>query len=162
MNKEIFKSKMQELLLNSSEAAINTWEMWAEECVDVGQYVNLKPTEKNEAVSQWLDSLYAGFYFVKKDFGEETALQVCELGESISCLYPGEMKLAAKHLSQGGDPNDIVTMINDGSLEDESRFFPNIEDLIRDIDRENIMKNQSQPGGSSDGVYTFLEPNEEH
>lgn len=90
-------------------------------------------TNKAAAIEKWLDCIYAGIYFVKKEFGEDTASQICNLSLSKSCIYPYEMKLAAEHIQNGGDISKISELSVDGMLDGPPPFFPRIEDAIDDM-----------------------------
>lgn len=77
-------------------------------------------------------SYYASFYFIKQDFGKETAAKVVNLSLSHLCLYPFEMREAAQVLKAGGSPEQIEQMIEDGTLEDYGKT-PTMEDVKKSI-----------------------------
>lgn len=73
MQPERFLRDMKRLCKACSAESIETWIHWARECVGAKQYLNLIPLPDEQAVSAWLDSYYASFYFIKQEFGAETA-----------------------------------------------------------------------------------------
>ncbi len=133
MKKEQFAQKMQKLLpaCNMVETA-KTWIAWAEECVESEQYAGFVERPFDEAVGAWLDSYYASLYFIKKDFGEETAGKVFELAAARLCLYPHEMRKAAKALQAGSSTARIEQMMLEGLLDTDAKP-PTIEDVRQDM-----------------------------
>ena len=132
MKPEKFIRDVGRLLDGCSTESIETWIQWAKECVESEQYLDFKPLPTEQAVSVWLDSYYASFYFLKQDFGSETAAKVVNLSCSRLCLYPFEMREAAKVLKAGGGPEQIAKMIEDGTLEEYGKM-PTIEDVRKSI-----------------------------
>lgn len=132
MKPEKFIRDMRHLLNECSTESIETWIHWAKECVDSEQYLNFIPLPAEQAVSAWLDSYYASFYFIKQDFGKETAAKVVNLSLSHLCLYPFEMREAAQVLKAGGNPEQIEQMIEDGTLEDYGKT-PTMEDVRKSV-----------------------------
>jgi len=134
MNKETFTKAVIDLLPSCEREAIPIWFSFAAECVDNEQFVDFVPeTNKAAAIEKWLDSIYTGIYFVKKDFGEDTASKICNLSLLKSCIYPYEMKLAAEHIQNGGDISKISKLSVYGMLDGPPPFFPRIEDVVDDM-----------------------------
>ena len=111
---------------------IEKWVTWAKECVKSEQYLDFIPLPTEQAVSAWLDSYYASFYFIKQDFGNETTAKVVNLSSSHLCLYPFEIREAAKVLKAGGTPEQIQQMIEDGTLENFEKV-PTMDDVKQSI-----------------------------
>ncbi len=129
MNKESFIKAVHDLLPACTDKAISTWVDFASECVDMNQFVDFVPeVDKTLAIEKWLGSIYAGFYGVKKEFGEDGASQICNLSLIRSCLYPGEMKTAAAYLQSGLDAKEVTALINSGALEEDYPSSPRLED----------------------------------
>lgn len=138
MNPEQFIRDVGRLLNGCPTESIETWIQWAKECVESEQYLDFKPLPTEQAVSAWLDSYYASFYFLKQDFGSEMAANVVNLSRSRLCLYPFEMREAAKVLKAGGGPEQIAKMIEDGTLEEYGKM-PTMEDV-----RKSRQKNKDK------------------
>lgn len=132
MKSEQFIRDVGQLLKDCPTENIEKWVVWAGECVQSEQYLNFIPLPAEQAVSAWLDSYYASFYFIKQDYGSETAAKVVNLSLSHLCLYPFEMREAAKVLKAGGTPEQIEQMIEDGTLEDYGEM-PTMEDVRKSI-----------------------------
>lgn len=123
MKEEQFKIAINELFPTCKQETISRWIDYAKECVDLGQVVNFSYQPDREiAVAEWLDTLYAGLYYTEKEYGIEAAQQVCELS-SMVCFYPSEMKEVAEFLKHGKDPKEIVNLINTGVIEGNQPFF---------------------------------------
>ena len=132
MQPERFLRDMRRLCKACSAESIETWIHWARECVGAKQYLNLIPLPDEQAVSAWLDSYYASFYFIKQEFGAETAAKVVELSRSRLCLYPFELRTAAQVLKDGGGAAQIQQRMEDGTLEDYGKI-PAMEDVKNNI-----------------------------
>lgn len=131
MDRIQFNVKIRRLLHTSSEQDLQQWVVFAEECTDHKQFINFTEVPREEAVAAWLDALYASFYFVKRDFGLETAQKMLHLSADRLCLYPFEMREAAKAIQAGADTNRIFQLMRDGLLVDDARF-PTMEDVQQD------------------------------
>lgn len=130
MKQEAFIDSFQELFPGCGREAAQGWIDFATENVEQEQYVNFIP-EPNQAaaVEKWLDTLYAGLYQAKQEFGTEVASQICNMPLSQNhCFYPWEMKEAAAYLQSGGDLNNISQLSVDGELDSGAPFFPTLED----------------------------------
>ena len=138
MKPEKFIQDMERLLNGCPTENIKAWIQWAKECVESEQYLDFKPLPTEQAVSAWLDSYYASLYFIKQDFGSEAAEKIVNLSRSRLCLYPFEMREAAKVLKAGGGPEQIEKMIEDGTLEEYGKM-PTMEDV-----RKSRQKNKGK------------------
>lgn len=118
MKKDEFIQKMHGLLSGRADGATPTWIRWVEGCVERKQYAYFTEQPDDIAIGQWLDQLYTVMCIVCKEYGEEAAVRTWELA-SVSCLYPYELKYAAEYLIDGGDPQGIVDMIDEGTLVDD-------------------------------------------
>lgn len=134
MKPEKFIRDVGQLLKDCPTENIERWVTWAKECVQSEQYLDFITLPAEQAVSAWLDSYYASFYFIKQDFGKETAAKVVNLSSRPLCLYPFEMREAAKVLKDGGTCEKIEQMIEDGTLEDFEKV-PTMEDVRKDRQR---------------------------
>lgn len=132
MNAIMFQKKIRQLLRGCSEENAETWVKWAKECVKAEQYVNFKKCPKSRAVSEWLDLYYASFYFIKKEFGVEIAKKVVDLSAAKLCLYPYEMKTAAKLLHENLTERELLKKLQDGLLESDEKL-PTMEDVKMDL-----------------------------
>lgn len=139
MDGKEFSQKMNGLIPGCSGQNVNLWVTWAEECTAAGQYVDFVERPKDAAVSGWLDSFYASFYFVKSEFGEETAKRLIDLSASKLCLYPYEMKQAAEMLHNGCTKEQLMESMQEGALVSDVKF-PSMKDVEQDLSAKNSGK----------------------
>lgn len=133
MRNESFIAAIFNLLPDCKKQAIPIWVDFAAECVDSEQFVDFAPTkDRTVAIEKWLSSIYAGFYFVKKEFGESIASQICNLS-LMGCLYPDQMKPAAEYLQNGGDFDKAAQLAVDGVFDGPPPFFPRLDDVLEDM-----------------------------
>lgn len=129
MKQEAFIDSVQELFPGCGREAAQGWIDFAAENVAQEQYVNFVPeSNQTAAVEKWLDTLYAGLYQAKQEFGTEVARQICNLPLSQNhCLYPWEMKEATAYLQNGGDLDNMSQLSVDGEFDSGAPFFPTLE-----------------------------------
>ena len=132
MDREQFITKTCLLIKDPLNEGVKTWITFAEENVSLEQYVEYFELPKEEAISVWLGSIYAAFYFAKKEYGLEAAQKVVDLGSHNMCLYPYEIMAATRLLRDGATVEDILDGIEEGTLEQEENRFPSLEDVKRD------------------------------
>lgn len=134
MDETTFQSKVHELLPMCAADTIRIWIVFASECLDREQYVHYREEpDKAQALAKWLDNLYAGICRVEKDFGEQCATQLCNMSR-ITCLYPGEMHLAAEYLKRGGTAEGIAQMVEASTFDVDDLFVP--DDPIKNSEAE--------------------------
>lgn len=146
MDSKEFSEKVNGLIPGCFGQNVNLWVTWAEECTAAGQYVDFVERPKEAAVAGWLDSFYASFYFVKKEFGEETAKRLIDLPASKLCLYPYEMKQAAGLLHNGGTEEQLLKSMQEGDLASDEKF-PSMKDVEQDLS----VKGSGKEGRAMDG-----------
>ena len=137
MKREKFAAELPRLVPGCSEEAVKTWiESARENVVDLGHYVDFadeNPNGDEAAIEDWLDSIYAGLGLIKERYNEEVALQIVELYKVPFCVLPYEMIGAAKHIANGGKPEDILVLSEEGKLDDIKSdnwpAFPKLEML---------------------------------
>lgn len=133
MNKDVFINTVSNLLPKCKADAIPHWIEFATECVNSEQHVDFIPEkDKSVAIGRWLNSIYAGLYFVKKEFGDDIASQICNLSLD-GCLYPDQMKPAAEYLQRGGDLNKAAELAVDGAFDGPPPYFPRLDDVMEDM-----------------------------
>lgn len=132
MDSKQFKKDMTKLLPECTEQTLDGWITFAKNCVASEQYVEFIELPDEQAVSAWLDSFYASFYFLKKEFGQKAAAKVVELSSARLCLYPYEMKEAAIALQKGCSNEDISQMIEYGLLDGDLNV-PTMADVKMDL-----------------------------
>lgn len=135
MNGMQFEKRICRLLQGCSRENIKRWVSWAEECAEAGQYVDFVKCPKEQAVSAWLDSYYASVYFIKQEFGADIAKQLIDLSDSRLCLYPYEMRGAAKLLHEKATEEQILQALENGSLESDEKP-PTMQDVKKDLHRK--------------------------
>lgn len=131
MEEQTFSSAVHHLLPDSTPEAVNTWIVFAKECVDGEQYVDFVEESAPIAAERWLNNIYSGLKAVKEDFGEPIANQVCELAAIQSCLYPGEMCNAAQYLQEGRTPQEISNMVSNSELDSAELSYPERRDSFQ-------------------------------
>ena len=132
MDREQFITKTRLLIKDPLNDGVKTWITFAEENVSLGQYVEYVKFPREEAITVWLGSIYAAFYFAKKEYGLEAAKKVVDLGSHNMCLYPYEIMTAAQLLRDGATVKDILDGIEEGTLEQDENRFPSLADVKRD------------------------------
>ena len=74
MKKDSFAMAESHQLPGCAAEAISEWVDFASKYVDNEHFVDFIPeNDKPIAIERWLSCIYAGFYFVKKEFGEKIA-----------------------------------------------------------------------------------------
>lgn len=122
MEKDVFLEAVKARFPECRPEDVQKWADFAEECVEMGQYVDFTEEQDRElAVGKWLDSIYAGFLLVKERHGRKAAEEICSLS-SLTCLYPYEMEAAAVFLKDGGSREKIPRMIEEGTLDGDPVF----------------------------------------
>lgn len=122
MEKDVFLEAVKARFPDCRQKDVRKWVYFAEECVEMGQYVDFTEEPDQElAVGKWLDSIYAGFLLVKERHGRKAAEEICGLS-SLTCLYPYEMEAAAVFLKDGGSREKIPGMIEEGKLDGDPVF----------------------------------------
>ena len=134
MDREQFIDQTRQLIRDPHNENMKMWNEWSEQCVDDEQYAYFRTLPREEAVSAWLDAYYASLYFVRKSFGVATAKQVVDLASQRLCLYPFEMREAAKQLRVGVPVERLRRQMLDGCLVLDDPW-PTIEDVNRDKTR---------------------------
>lgn len=132
LGRDAFQKNMALLLPNVTPEAISTWADFAQECVDMGQYVDFIEEPGPTALSRWFDTTLAGFVNLSEQYSRETAAQVCELGLNRCVLYPYELGRAAEEVQKGSDTKTIFNLMLEGKLEAPAPVFPKLQDVLQD------------------------------
>lgn len=129
MKREEFTLALNALLPGCDPEAPEKWAEFADDCLDRKMFAWFIPMNDHDAAfEKWLDATFAGLYAVKQQFGPEIATQVAGLICQRCALYPGEMKIAAYELKNGGDAERISDMMASILLEVEHPFYPDLPD----------------------------------
>ena len=116
ITQDTFVRELQEQF-SCSEQAASRWIQFAEECVKESQYVEFQQITNGAAEkNRWMEATLAGLIHVRNTIGLDAAQKVCELASVPQCLYPFEMIEAAKCLQNGGSLEDIVELIENGTI----------------------------------------------
>lgn len=132
LDRDTFQKSMALLLPQADGAAIAKWADFAQECVDMGHYVDFVEGPGPAALSRWFDTMLAGFIQLGEQFGPETAAQVCALSLNRCVLYPWEMGRAAEEIQKGSGPDTISELMLAGELEAPEPVFPKLREVLPD------------------------------
>lgn len=130
LDRDAFLRNMALLLPSADPDAISKWADFAQECVEMGQYVDFVEEPEPAALSRWHDSMLAGFVLLAEQFSEETAAQVCGLSLSHCTLYPYELERAAQEVQKGISPDGIFNLMFEGHLEAPDPVFPKLKEVL--------------------------------
>lgn len=136
LDQDTFQKSMALLLPEAEEAAISKWADFVQDCVDMGQYVDFVEEEGPAALSRWYDTMLAGFVKLSEQFGQESAVRVCELGLNNCVLYPYEMERAAEEVRKGSSAETILNLMIEGKLEAPDPVFPKLREVLQDEPRQ--------------------------
>jgi len=124
MKKSGFYASLHTIAPGCLWTEMHTWIKFAYECVDAKQYVEfIRPRDREAGMEKWLDTLYAGFCNVRKEYGAEMTARIVALSTEKACLYSYEMMQAVKYLQSGGDGRTIMDKIDEGEIVGTSPFF---------------------------------------
>ena len=129
LTKNAFQSQLRALLPGAKSGAEEIWADFARECVEMKQYVDCIEEPDEAARSRWYDTLLAGFVLLKRDFGEDTATEICNLSLDDQCLYPYEMQRAGQDLHDGGNADTLFRLMEEGRLASSPPSFPKLRDI---------------------------------
>lgn len=135
MTEQQFCRLWQDLLGSDCGRHVPTWVAWAKECVSEEHYADLCKRPDEQALSIWYEYLYAGMYFVKKQYGVEVARRVSALAEDSFCLYPWELKHTANKIRRGATTADLLRQLEEIGL-DSSEKPPTMADVKKDQSRQ--------------------------
>ena len=110
MDREQFIDQTRQLIRDPHNENMKMWIKWSEQCVDDEQYAYFKTLPREEAVSAW---------------------QIVDLASQRLCLYPFEMREAAKQLRVGVPVERLRRQMLDGYLVLDDPW-PTMEDVNRD------------------------------
>jgi hypothetical protein len=102
---------------------------------------------KEKAVESWLDYQYAELYFVKKGFGADIARKIFNMANHPGhphCLYPYEMKEAAKYFRRNYTPEQMVKLSVDKGYLDGNSKPRTMGDVQRDISKKQNRDSQGR------------------
>ena len=146
MKKDEYIKGIQKLLGDCSEKTTAIWIEFAEECVAMNQYAYFVEQPKDKAVESWLDYQYAELYFIKKEFGADIAreiLNMANLPDHPHCLYPFEMRAAAKYFRQKCTPERMVELSVDAGWLYSDKKPRTMRDVRQDLSKK---KNKDSQG----------------
>jgi len=135
MEKDEFISGLIDMIPGCTQEMVEVWSSLANERVEMEQYVdfNENPDGNEVEVENWLETIYTGLGLIKQRFNLKIALQIVKLSAVPFCLFPYEMYAAAQHFSNGGKPEDIPKLNEEGLLEsvdtDNWPKFPKLDML---------------------------------
>ena len=131
LNADIFKGTIIQIFPDMKEGALQPWLDFLEDIAKGGQYADFQEEPDLEtAKAHWYDTVLAGFYRLKAEYGEAAATKTLELGLENLCLYPYELEEATVQLGQGASPEKLGELMRDGLLESETAEFPKLRDVL--------------------------------
>ena len=102
------------------DSTADAWLKWAEELEQYDSSYYELPKGAYTTVEHFLDQFVERIRLIRDMHGDEIAAQIISLAALPACPFPWEMKLAAEHLANGGNIDDIPDMLEKGTLEDFS------------------------------------------
>lgn len=126
-----FIKKMYERNGCSVETA-RGWIEFAKENVDMGQFVDFKPVEKEQGIQDWLSSIYAASYFARQRGGDELIQAIYKVASIPHFLYPYEIIGAISYMREGGDLEQLVERSLEGELDYDGKM-PALTDVENDF-----------------------------
>lgn len=126
MKQRNFIEGIQNLLPHSEKESANVWIDFTKECVEANQYANFElEGDETYEIEKWLSSIFTELDSVKREYGEDTATQICSLAAQKNCLYPFEMKECAEYLKTG----TMEEFLSEWGLGDEPTKQMNLTDV---------------------------------
>lgn len=101
-----------------SEHTAEAWYDWAKDLERMDSSDGEIPEGSYKKAEAFLDDIAKELRYIREKYGDEIAGQIVSLADMPACPFPWEMKLAAKHLADGGSIEDIPAMEADGTLEE--------------------------------------------
>lgn len=101
-----------------SDRTAEVWYSWAKDLERMDSSDGEIPEGAYKKAEAFLDDIATELRYIREQYGDEIAGQIVSLADMPACPFPWEMKLAAKHLADGGDIADIPAMEADGTLEE--------------------------------------------
>lgn len=129
LTKEMFQEQLRSLLPKIKAGAEIPWTDFAQDCVKDKYYVDSMEEQDETALSRWHDTLLACFVLLKRNFGEDTATFICDLGLNNQCLFPCEMERAGQAVKDGGDADTLFNLMEAGLLQAKEEVFPKLRDV---------------------------------
>ena len=108
------------------------WIEFAKENVDMGQFIDFKPVDKEKGVRDWLSGIYAACYFARQRGGDELIQAVYKTVSVPHCLYPHEIIGTIGYMRKGGDLEQLVERSLEGALDYDGKL-PVLSDVEKDI-----------------------------
>lgn len=136
LDQDTFQKSMTLLLPEAKEDAISVYVKFAQERVEMNQFVSFIEEPEPVALSRWFDTTLASFVQLTEQFGKETATQVCNLSVDGCAFYPYEMEGAARQVQKGTGVDAIRGMMLDGLLEAPVPVFPKLQEVLQDEPRQ--------------------------
>ena len=130
LDEAYFRSAAITFFPHGEDKAADMWVKFAQERVELGQYVDFVEGSADMAVSRWYDTLMAGLFRARENHGEEIAGKLYGLAADGLCLYPYEMEEAAEQIKQGADFETLCQLMRDGYLDGPPPFFPKLEETL--------------------------------
>ncbi len=127
-----FRGKMKQQFA-CSDGFIDPWISFAEENVEMEHYTDFTPKNKDNAVQQWLDCIFAALYFAQKSVGNaEFQVIISLVTERHFCLYHYEIMGSIPYLKSGAiDSSRLEALSLEGML-DDPKWIPTMDDVAKD------------------------------
>ena len=134
-----FKEILSKYLPGCTYLSIAGWVYFAVEFVEEEQFVNCKSSgSSGRDIQEWLALICAAILNVRKVFGTEIALKICNLALLPACPLPWEMFPAAKRLKAGESLDSIIRKIESGEVGDINVPIPPLSDFLDFIKHEDL------------------------
>lgn len=123
MNKEQFTETMRSIKPDIKESTMQMWMTWAEECSDTDSSGGTVEAGSYRTAEMFLGDLAARFIKIKKLYGDEIADKVIALADVPYCPDVWELMTTAKCFVEGKTVEDIMTMHDEGLLDDWRDYY---------------------------------------
>jgi len=117
MERKTFTAYLNSIRPNSDHAA-EIWCQWADELERLDSCDGEIPAGEHKVAEMFLNEFAESLRTIQETHGYEIARQLISLAEISACIFPWEMRPAARYLANGGKIEDISEMAKDGTLEE--------------------------------------------
>lgn len=142
MNRKEFEPELQSQS-SCNPVVVSRWIQFADECIDIGQYIDLVLEVRRTGAHSWLCGIFASLYFARIKLGYRPIKETFRLTECIHCLYSREIMGAIGNIMSDGDVSDLLEKLLGGAL-DYDGSLPTANVVERDLMRNRNTKSKER------------------